>query len=125
MIWKHPEKVAHAASWLQNITTGKAHAPDGLVNPTNHRGAGVVGIKGGPSGGGVFLRGQQLIQLGIFLTPAFLVRVKSIGKATPAHIPGEDFQLLRRCLPGGFLQVFQQLDCLDIGLKLGFGAAFA
>ena len=33
--------------------------------------------------------------------------------------------LLRRCLPGGFLQVFQQLDCLDIGLELGFGAAFA
>ena len=33
--------------------------------------------------------------------------------------------LLRRCLPGGFLQVFQQLDCLDIGLELGLGTAFA
>ena len=33
--------------------------------------------------------------------------------------------LLRRCLPGGFLQVFQQLDCFNIGLELGFGAAFA
>ncbi|OUN91771.1 hypothetical protein B5G00_11815 [Blautia sp. An46] len=33
--------------------------------------------------------------------------------------------LFRRCLLGGFLQVFQQLDCLDIGLELSLGAAFA
>ena len=121
---QHTEEITHTAGRLQNVAGLKTHAAHGLIDGADHRGAGVVGIKGGPSGS-VFLRGQQLIQLGIFLAPAFLVRVKSIGKATPAHIPGEDFLLLRRCLPGGFLQVFQQLDCLDIGLKLGFGAAFA
>ena len=33
--------------------------------------------------------------------------------------------MLRRCLSGSFLQVFQQLDCLNIGLELGLRAAFA
>lgn len=30
-----------------------------------------MGVEGGTSGGGVLLRGQQFLQLGIFLAPAF------------------------------------------------------
>ena len=33
--------------------------------------------------------------------------------------------MFRRCLFSGFFQIFQQLDCRDIGLKLGFRTAFA
>ena len=111
--------------YFQDVAGLKSHAAHSLVNRFDDRRAGVVRVEGGTSGSSVFLRGQQFLQLGIFLAPAFLVGVKGIGKAAPAHIPRKDFLLFRRCLLGGFLQVFQQLDCLDIGLELSLGAAFA
>ena len=122
---QHTEEVAHTAGRLQDVASLKSHAAHGFIDGSDHRGAGVVGVEGRPSDGSVFLRGQQLLQLGIFLAPAFLVRVKSIRQPAPAHIPGEDLLLLRRCLPGGSLQVFQQLDRLDVGLELSLGTAFA
>ena len=67
----------------------------------------------------------EFLQLAYSLLQLSFSGSNCVGKAAPAHIPGEDLLLLRRCLPGGFLQVFQQLDCLDIGLELGLGAAFA
>ena len=82
-------------------------------------------VEGGTSGGSIFFRGQQLFQLGIFRSPCGLLRVKGVGQTAPAHIPGKNFLLLRRCLFSGFLQIFQQLDCRDIGLKLDFRTAFA
>jgi len=84
-----------------------------------------VRVEGGTSGGSIFFRGQQLFQLGIFRSPCGLLRVKGVGQTAPAHISGKNFLLLRRCLFSGFLQIFQQLDCRDIGLKLGFRTAFA
>ena len=69
--------------------------------------------------------GQQPFQFGILRSPCGFRWVKSVRQPAPAHIPGKDFLLFWRCLPSGFLQVFQQLDCLDIGLELGLGAAFA
>ena len=122
---QHTEEIAYTTGRLQDVAGLKSHAAHSLVNRFDDRRAGVVRVEGGTSGSSVFLRGQQLLQLGIFLAPAFLVGVKGIGKAAPAHIPRKDFLLFRRCLLGGFLQVFQQLDCLDIGLELGLGAAFA
>ena len=121
----HTEEVAHTHRRLQNIAGLKAHAPHRFIDGLDNRRAGVVGVQGGASGGCIFLRGQQFLQLGILLAPAFLVRVKGIGKTAPAHIAGKDFLLFRRCLSGGFLQIFQQLDCFDIGLELGFRTAFA
>ena len=87
-IRQHTKEIAHAAGRFQNIASLESHVTYGLVNSPNHRGAGVVSIEGGPSGSGVFLWSQKLLQLGIFLAPAFLVRVKGVGKAAPAYIPG-------------------------------------
>ena len=122
---QHTEEVTHTAGRLQDVAGLKSHAANGFINCLDDRGAGVVGVKGRASGSGVFRPGQQLFQLGIFRSPCWFLRVKGIGKTAPAHILGKDFLLFRRCLPGGFLQVFQQLNCLDIGLELGLGAAFA
>ena len=100
---QHTEEIAHTTGRLQDVAGLKSHTAHSLVNRFDDRRAGVVRVEGGTSGSGIFLRGQQLLQLGIFLAPAFLVGVKGIGKAAPAHIPGQDFLLFRRCLPGGFL----------------------
>ena len=117
--------IAHRLSTVENadqiIVIDAAH---GLIDGPDYRGTGVVRVEGGTSGGSIFLRGQQLFQLGIFRSPCGLLRVKGVGQTAPAHIPGKNFLLLRRCLFSGFLQIFQQLDCRDIGLKLGFRTAF-
>lgn len=85
---QHTEEIAYTTRRLQDVAGLKSHATHGLVNRFDDRWAGVVRVEGGTSGSYVFLRGQQLLQLGIFFAPAFLVGVKGIGKAAPAHIPG-------------------------------------
>ena len=122
---QHPEEVAHAHRRLQNVAGTEAHLLRSLINGADNGGAGVVGIEGGGPGRFVFLRGQQLLQLRILGGPRGFVRVKGIRHAAPAHIAGQHFLLCRRSLPGGFLQVFQQLDRRHIGLVLGLGAALA
>ena len=122
---QHPEEVAHAHRRLQNVAGTEAHLLHSLINGADNGGAGVVGIEGGGPGRFVFLRGQQLLQLRILGGPRGFVRVKGIRHAAPAHIAGQHFLLCRRSLPGGFLQVFQQLDRRHIGLVLGLGAALA
>ena len=84
-----------------------------------------MGVESRGPGSGVFLRGQQFLQLRILLGPGSFGWVESLRHAAPAHIAGQHFLLLRRGLPGGFLQVFQQLDRRHIGLVLGLGAALA
>src|SRR5699024_4959475 len=106
----------------QDVAGLKSHAAHSLVNRFDDRRAGVVRVEGGTSGSRVFLRGQQFLQLGIFLAPAFLLGVKGIGTAAPAHIPRNGCLLCRRCLLGGYLQVCQLRDFLDIGLGLSVGA---
>ena len=122
---QHTEEIAHTAGRLQDVAGLKTHAAHGLIDGPDYRGTGVVRVEGGTSGGSIFFRGQQLFQLGIFRSPCGLLRVKGVGQTAPAHILGKNFLLLRRCLFSGFLQIFQQLDCRDIGLKLGFRTAFA
>ena len=85
---QHTEEIAHTHRWLQNISGLKSHTAHRFIDGLNDRRAGVVGVEGGASGGGIFLRGQQLFQLGILGSPCRLFRVKGIGKATPAHIAG-------------------------------------
>ncbi len=122
---QHTEEVAHTAGRLQDVSGLKSHTVHRFIDGLNDRRAGVMGVEGRASGGSIFFRGQQLSQLGIFRSPCGLLRVKGVGQTAPAHIPGKNFLLLRRCLFSGFLQIFQQLDCRDIGLKLGFRTAFA
>ena len=47
--------------YFQDIPGLKPHTAHSLINRLNDRRAGVVGVEGGPSGGSVFLRGQQLL----------------------------------------------------------------
>ena len=54
----HTKKIAYATGRFQNVAGLKPHAINGLINGPNHRGTGVVGVEGGASGSGVFLRGQ-------------------------------------------------------------------
>ena len=82
-----------------------------------------MGIQGGGSGRSVFLRGQQFFQFRKLGSPRRFVRVKGICQATPANIAGQYLLLLRRGLPGGLLQMLQQLNRCHIGLVLGLGAA--
>ena len=63
---QHPEEVAHTHRRLQNIAGLKAHAPHRFIDGLDNRRAGVVSVQGGASGGCIFLRGQQFLQLGIF-----------------------------------------------------------
>ena len=84
-----------------------------------------MSIQGGGSGRSVFLRRQQLLQFRKLGSPRRFVRVKGICQTTPANIAGQYLLLLRRGLPGGLLQMLQQLDRRDIGLVLGLGAALA
>ena len=122
---QHPEEIAHTAGRFQNVAGAEAHLFYRVVDGADHSGAGVVGVEGGGPGRFIFLRGQQFLQLRILSGPRGFVRVKGVRHAAPAHIAGQHFLLFRRGLPGGFLQVFQQLDCRHISLVLGLGAALA
>ena len=62
---QHTEEIANTAGRLQDVAGLKSHAAHGLVNRFDDRWAGVVCVEGGTSGSCVFLRGQQLFQLGI------------------------------------------------------------
>ena len=54
---QHTEEVAHAHAGLQNIAGLEAHVLHRVVNGADNGGAGVVGIEGRGTGGGIFLRG--------------------------------------------------------------------
>ena len=54
---QHTEEVAHAHAGLQNVAGLEAHVLHRVVNGADNGGAGVVGVEGGGTGGGIFLRG--------------------------------------------------------------------
>ena len=83
-----------------------------------------MGIEGRASGGGIFLRGQQLFQLGILGSPCRFLWVKSIRNTAPAHITGKNLLLFGACLLSGSFQLFQQTNGINICLELGFWTAF-
>ena len=122
---QHTEEVAHTHRWLQNISGLKAHAPHRFIDCLDNRRAGVMGIEGRASGGGIFLRGQQLFQLGILGSPCQFLWVKSIRNTAPAHIAGKNLLLFGACLLSGRFQLFQQTNGINICLELGFWTAFA
>ena len=57
LLREKPEKVPDAHGRLQDVAGLEAHAADSLIDRLDNRGAGVVSIQRGSSGGGVFLRG--------------------------------------------------------------------
>ena len=69
-----------------------------------------MGVQGGRSGGGVFLRGERRLQLQKFAGPFPAVFVKSLGQTAPAHIPGQNLLLGRGS--GAALQ-FNGLEGVD------------
>ena len=85
---QHTEEITHTHRWLQNISGLKPHTAHRFIDGLNDRRAGVMGVEGGASGGGIFLWGQQLFQLGILGSPCRFLRVKGVGKTAPAHIAG-------------------------------------
>ena len=115
---QHPEEIAHTTGRLQNVSGLEPHVPHGLVNGPNHRGAGVVGVEGGPSGSGVFLRGQQLLQLRILRSPRRLLRVKDVGNSTPTHILRKQMLLLQGSVTVFLLNLFQRGNGLDVAPEL-------
>jgi len=84
-----------------------------------------MGIEGRASGGGIFLRGQQLFQLGILGSPCQFLWVKSIRETAPAHISRKNLLLFGACLLSGSFQLFQQTNGINICLELGFRTTFA
>ena len=113
-LWQHTEEVAHATGRLQDIPGLKPHTAHSLINRLNDRRAGVVGVEGGPSGGSVFLRGQQLLQFGILRSPCGFVLVKGVGKATPAHILRQQMLFLQGSVAVLLFDLFQRGNGLDI-----------
>ena len=57
---QHTKEIAHTHRWLQNISGLKSHTVHRFIDGLNDRRAGVMGVEGRASGGGIFLRGQQL-----------------------------------------------------------------
>ena len=56
---QHTKEIAHTHRRLQNISGLKSHTAHRFIDGLNDRRAGVMGVEGRASGGGIFLRGQQ------------------------------------------------------------------
>ena len=58
LLREKPEKVPDAHGRLQDVAGLEAHAADSIIDCLDNRGAGIVSVQRGSSGGGVFLRGK-------------------------------------------------------------------
>ena len=58
LLREKPKKVPDAHGRLQDVAGLEAHAADSLIDCLDNRGAGIVSVQRGSSGGGVFLRGK-------------------------------------------------------------------
>ena len=119
------EEIAHAHAGFQDIARLESHLLHRVIDRPDHGGAGVVGVEGGRSGSGVFLRGEGGIQFPEFACPAILFLVKGIRQTAPAHIAGKDLLLLWRGVPAVELQLMQEVDGVHVGPELRFGSALA
>ena len=55
---QHSKEVAHTHGRLQNVARLETHALHGIVDATDHGGAGVVSVQSAGTGGGVFVLGE-------------------------------------------------------------------
>ena len=118
---QHTKEVTHAHGRLQNVSGFKTHTTNGIVDGTNHRGTGEVGIEGGRSGRFILTLRQQVFQVGVLLCPCRLVGVKGIRQTAPAHIVCQNFLLLRGGIAFFLLQRKEGADCCDIAGILYLG----
>ena len=56
---EHSKEIADTHGRLQNIAGLEAQIANSFINSTDNRGAGVVGVQRGRTGGGIFLRGKR------------------------------------------------------------------
>ena len=89
------EKVADTAGWLQHVSGLEVHLFHGVVDGLDNRGAGVMRVQDRASRRFVFLRRQQLLQLGVLLRPLVVVRVKGLRNAAPSDVARECFLFFR------------------------------
>ena len=125
LLREKPEKVPDAHGRLQDVAGLEAHAADSLIDCLDNRGAGVVSVQSGSSGGGVFFRGKCGVQLCKFVCPIWLIFIERICQTSPAHITGEDFLLFRAGLQALKFQLLQKIDRRHIRPELGLCAACA
>ena len=108
---------------FQNVTTAETHALHGIVNTTDHGGAGVVGVQGAGTGGGVLILGEQSFQFCVFLCPTIFARVKGICQTAPAHILRKHLLFLGGGTPVLLFQLEQGTDSFDVPGEFLFGAS--
>ena len=118
---QHPEEVAHAAGRLQDVAALEAHIGKHVIDGPDDHGGGIVGVESRRPGGGIFLLGQQGLELGI-LAVALL---EAVSQTAPAHILGQNLLLFRRGETALRLQLFQQPDGSDIAGEFFAGGAHA
>ena len=95
----------------------------GIVNATDHGGAGIVGVQSRSASGGVFILREQFFQLGVLGRPIFLVGVKSVCQTAPAHILRKYLLLLGGGTPVLLFQLEQGTDGFDVPGEFLFGAS--
>ena len=115
------QEIAGAARWLQDVALGKAHLSESLVDSPDDYGRRVKGGEGAGSGRRVFLRIQQGFQL-LIVGAGFL---KTVRKAAPAHIAGQDFLFFGRGQPFLRFDLLQRADGGSIGRVFLAGGAMA
>jgi len=120
---QHSEEVTYAHTRFQNVTAAETHTLHRIVDTTDHGRAGVVGIQSRSASGGVFILREQFFQLGVLGRPIFLVGVKSVCQAAPAHILGKHLLLLGGGTPVLLFQLEQGTDGFDVPGEFLFGAS--
>ena len=120
---QHSKEVAHAHTRFQNVTAVETHVLHGIVNATDHGGAGIVGVQGAGTGSSVLILGKQPFQLCIFLCPTIFAGVKGIRQTAPAHILRKHLLLLGGGTPVLLFQLEQGTDGFDVPGVLLFCSA--
>ena len=115
------QEIAGAAGRFQDIALGKAHLSESLVDSPDNHGRRVKGGEGAGPGRRVFLRIQQGFQLLIVGAGFF----KTVRKAAPAHIAGQDFLFFGRGQPFFSFDLLQSADGGSIGRVFLAGGAVA
>ena len=115
-------EVTHTGRRFHHSAAGKAQLLQTIIHGLDHGNIGVVSVQGRASGAGIFLIGQQFLQLLEFFGPFCLTLVEGICKAAPTHILGQDHLLRFRSISALCLQLLHQSDGLHIGLISGLFA---
>ena len=123
--WEKPKEISNAHRRFQDIAARKTEFSENVVHGFDDCRAGIKGSERGRSGGGVFLRGQDVFQFPIFFRPACFCRVESVEQTAPAYVFSKNLLISYRSLFAGGFQFFQQLNRADIALKFLFSGSLS